>query len=93
MLASRHIGEKPKKNVNKMYLDWILSILTIAMNIMLGKKIKWGWIIMFILSLLWIYYALSLNPPQYGLLPAIIANLIISVPSAIKWFKEDKANQ
>lgn len=71
-------------------LDWVLSGLTIVMNILLGKKIKWGWILMMVVSLLWIVYALTLNPPQYGLLPAVVANLAISIPSAIKWFKEDK---
>jgi hypothetical protein len=71
-------------------LDWVLSGLTIVMNILLGKKIKWGWIMMMGVSLLWVYYSLTLTPPQYGLLPAVVANLIISIPSAIKWFKEDK---
>jgi len=74
-------------------MDWLLSLLTIIMNILLGKKIKWGWILMIIVSFLWIYYALSLQTPQYGLLPAVVANLIIAIPSAIKWFKEDKKEQ
>ena len=71
-------------------MDWLLSGLTIVMNIMFGRKNKWGWPLMIVISLLWIYYALSLNPPQYGLLPAVVANLIIAVPSTIKWFREDK---
>jgi len=71
-------------------LDWVLSGLTIVMNILLGKKNKWGWILMMVVSVLWVIYSLTLIPPQYGLLPAVLANLIISVPSAIKWFKEDK---
>ncbi len=75
------------------YLDWILSILTIAMNILLGKKNKWGWIMMLVVSALWILYALTLNPPQYGLLPAVVANVFIAVPSAIKWFKEDRIDR
>jgi len=71
-------------------MDWLLSGLTIVMNIMLGRKNKWGWPLMIIISLLWINYALYLNPPQYGLLPAVVANLIIAVPSTIKWFREDQ---
>lgn len=71
-------------------MDWILSFLTVFMNFLLSKKIKWAWILMIILSLLWIYYALSLNPPQYGLLPATGLNLCIGIISAISWFKEDK---
>jgi hypothetical protein len=71
-------------------MDWILSILTIIMNILLGKKNKWGWIFLIVISFLWIIYALSIDPPQYGLLPAVVVNIFIAIPSAIKWFKEDK---
>jgi hypothetical protein len=71
-------------------LDWLLSGLTILMNILLGKKIKWGWVLMVGISLLWIYYALTLEPSQFGLVPAAIANLVIAVPSAIKWFRDDR---
>ena len=71
-------------------MDWFLSLLTIGMNILLGRKNKWGWVLMIGISVLWIYYALSLKPPQYGLLPAIMANILIAVPSAIKWFREDR---
>jgi hypothetical protein len=71
-------------------LDWLLSGLTIVMNILLGRKIKWGWVVMILSSLLWIYYALSLTPVQYGLLPATLLNLVIAILSAVKWFKEDR---
>lgn len=73
-----------------LHIDWVLSGLTIFMNILLGRKNKWGWVIMIFVSLLWIYYALTLKPPQYGLLPAVVANLFISIPSAVKWFREDR---
>jgi hypothetical protein len=71
-------------------MDWLLSFLTIIMNILLGKKIKWGWILMIVVNIIWVYYALSINPPQYGLLPAVFINTVIAISSAIKWFKEDK---
>lgn len=71
-------------------MDWALSILTIIMNVLLGKKNKWGWVLMLLVSILWIIYSITLDPPQYGLLPAVIANIVIAIPSAIKWFKEDK---
>lgn len=73
-----------------LHVDWVLSGLTIFMNILLGRKNKWGWVIMIFVSLLWIYYALTLKSPQYGLLPAVVANLFISIPSAVKWFREDR---
>ena len=71
-------------------MDWILSGLTILANGLIGRKIKWGWIVMCICTLIWIYYAVfMLNPPQYGLVPASVVTSIISVVSAIKWFRED----
>lgn len=74
-------------------MDWLLSGITIFMNILLGRKNKWGWIVMMVLSGLWVYYALVLVPPQYGLLPAVLANFVIAIPSAIKWFKEDRKDK
>jgi hypothetical protein len=72
-------------------MDWILSALVVLTNILIGKKNKWGWIIGSITSFLWIVYALFiLNPAQYGLVPSAILNLIISILSSIKWFKEDR---
>jgi hypothetical protein len=71
-------------------MDWILSCLTIVGNSLIGRKIKWGWIVMGVCTLMWIYYAVFiLNPPQYGLVPASVVTFIISVVSAIKWFRED----
>jgi hypothetical protein len=72
-----------------MYLDWVLSGLTILMNVMLTNKNKWAWVLMIFLSILWIVYAFTLTPVQYGLLPATVANLFIAVRGAVKWFKED----
>ena len=75
-------------------MDWLLSGLTIVLNLLLGIKNKWGWILMILFNFLWIYYALSvLNPPQYGLLPAIFINIGIAAFNAKKWFEEDNNNK
>lgn len=72
-------------------MDWILSTLVLAGNILIGRKVKWGWIIMIVNSLAWIYYAWAiLEPPQYGLIPSAAVNFIISVAAAWKWFREDR---
>jgi len=67
-------------------MDWILSFLVVFGNLLLSKKMKWGWIIICINSLAWIYYALILTPPQYGLIPSAIVNFIISLSGIINWF-------
>ena len=72
-------------------MDWILSMATVATNFLVGRKIKWGWIISIFNSFAWMYYAVYvLSPAQFGLLPASVLNLMIAIGSAIKWFKEDK---
>lgn len=71
-------------------MDWVLSGLVVLGNFLVGRKLKWGWVIMAVNSLAWIYYALLyLDPPQYGLVPSAMLNFLVSVISAIKWFKED----
>jgi len=72
-------------------MDWILSGLVVLGNFLVGKKIKWGWIVILINSLAWIYYALVvLHPPQYGLVPSAALNFAVALFSAVKWFREDK---
>ncbi len=68
-------------------MDWILSAFTILGNWLTGKKIPFGWIILAAGAFLWIYYALSLNPPQYGLIPASLINLALCGINAWKWSK------
>ena len=71
-------------------MDWILSSLVVLGNFMLGRKWKWGWIVMLVNSLAWIYYALEvLDPVQYGLVPSAALNFVVAGMSAYKWFKED----
>ena len=72
-------------------MDWILSTLVLAGNILLGRKVKWGWIVMIVNSMAWVYYALAiLDPPQFGLVPSAVVNFFISIAAAWKWFREDR---
>lgn len=71
-------------------MDWIASISMLVANFIIGRKIKWGWILFILSCLFWVWYALFyLHPAQYGLVPASVINLAIGVSSFIKWNKED----
>lgn len=70
-------------------MDWVLSALVLLGNFLTGKKIKWGWVILAINSLAWIYYALWLDPPQYGLIPSAAINFVLVTYNAVKWFREE----
>lgn len=72
-------------------MDWVLSGITLLGNFLVGRKIKEGWLVFTVASILWICYSLFiLHPPQYGLVPAAVVNLIIGITSFRKWYKEDK---
>ena len=71
-------------------MDWVLSGLSIVSTVMLGRKLKWGWVVGGIAQLVWIYYAVFvLSPSQYGLVPSAATVFVIAVASAWKWFRED----
>jgi len=69
-------------------MDWVLSALTIFMNIILGKKSEWGWVLLIGISLLWIYYAITIK--QYGLIPAAFVNVLVGAYNTNKWYQERK---
>ncbi len=71
-------------------MDWILSGLVIAGNLLIGRKNKWGWLVMAVSSVGFIAYALMLIPHQYGLIPSASINLVISISSARKWFLDER---
>lgn len=69
-------------------MDWILSGLVLIGNYMVGKRLKWGWVVLAVNSLGWVYYAyIVLDPIQYGLIPSAVLNFIITTRSAYEWFK------
>jgi hypothetical protein len=71
-------------------MDWLLSGLVLAGNYLLKGKSKWGWVVLCLNSLGWIYYAFTLEPVQYGLVPAAAINFGISLAAVIRWAKEEK---
>lgn len=73
-------------------MDWFLSLATVTINFLIGRKWMYGWLIMSFMGFVWIYYAIFiLHPAQYGLVPASILNIGIGISSFIKWYKEDRA--
>jgi hypothetical protein len=70
-------------------MDWFLSAVVLFGNFLVGqKRSKWGWVVLTANSIFWIYYALNLNPPQYGLIPSSVAMLFLTLANARKWFAD-----
>ena len=68
-------------------MDWLLSILVITGNYMLGKKMIFGWVVMLVNSIGWIIYAFTFDDIQYGLVPAAAINVFLSVKGYLEWRK------
>ena len=68
-------------------MDWILSFLVIGGNYLLGKKIIWGWVVMFVNSVGWIIYAFTFEDIQYGLIPSAAINVVLFVKGYLEWRK------
>ena len=66
-------------------MDWILSGLVLGGNFLLGKKIIWGWVVMFVNSLGWIYYAFTFEDIQWGLIPSAAINVLLCVKGYYNW--------
>ena len=69
-------------------MDWILSALVLVGNFLLGRKKVAGWWILGVNSLLWVYYAWTLNPVQWGLMPSAIINFGLCIHGVYKWRKD-----
>lgn len=66
-------------------MDWLLSGLVLFGNFLLGRKNKLGWWILAVNSIGWVYYAYTLEPTQWGLMPSAIINFFICVHGIYKW--------
>ena len=69
-------------------MDWLLSFAVIFGTFLLSRKVRWGWLVLAVGSIGWMYYATTLTPPQWGLLPSSAINLVISLLGYKNWNKE-----
>lgn len=63
--------------------SWILALCGITGTFIVGKKNRWGWVVLFFNETLWIIYALSSS--QYGFILGSIAYMIVYVKNHRSW--------
>jgi len=68
------------------YMQWILSISSIAMLWLMGNKNKYAPLVGLLSQMLWIYYAISIA--QYGLLIGVIGYTIVHIRNSYMWLKK-----
>lgn len=64
-------------------LPWLLSAITIYMNVLAGNKTRWAWLVGLLNQALWLFWiVLSQN---WGLLPMNAALWIVYTRNHLRW--------
>ena len=66
--------------------SWVLACCGIVGTFIVGRKNKWGWVVLFFNETLWIIYAL--HTKQYGFILGSLAYMAVYVKSHRHWAKE-----
>ncbi|HEB14002.1 MAG TPA: hypothetical protein ENI09_01145 [candidate division WWE3 bacterium] len=54
-------------------MDWIAMVVTLASSYLLSKKLKWGWVLSVIASVLWMVYGIW----TIHSIPVVILNVVL----------------
>lgn len=68
------------------YLPWLLSVITIYMNVLAGNKNNLAWLFGLLNQILWLLWILISE--NYGLVPMNIALWVVCSRNYLKWNKE-----
>lgn len=66
--------------------SWVLAFIGVSGIFLVGRKTIWGWVVLFLNEVLWIFYALTTK--QYGFIFAAVAYGIVYVKSFMHWRKD-----
>ena len=67
-------------------MSWVLSVTSVLMLWLMGKKSKWGPRLGLANQILWVVYVLTTD--QYGLLAGVIAYAVIHAINIWKWERQ-----
>lgn len=70
------------------YLPWLMSVITIYMNVLAGNKSKHAWSVGLLNQALWLVWIISTS--SWGFLPMNIALWIVYARNHIKWIRINK---
>lgn len=65
------------------YLPWLLSAITIYMNVLAGNKTRWAWAVGLGNQALWLVWILVSG--TYGLIPMNLALWVVYARNHLKW--------
>lgn len=67
------------------YLPWLLSAITIYMNVLAGNRTKWAWALGLLNQALWLVWIIASQ--SWGLLPMNGALWIVYARNHMKWMR------
>jgi hypothetical protein len=70
------------------YGSWLLSILTITVMVLAGRKHPWTWRIGLGAQFLWLGWIACVGQPAYGLIPTSVALIYVYWDNDRKWRNE-----
>lgn len=70
----------------RIYLPWLLSVLSLLMSVLTGNKHRHAWLFGLGIQCLWLIWIFAAQ--AYGFLPLCIALFVIYTRNHFKWAKE-----
>ncbi len=67
------------------YLPWLLSAITVYMNVLAGNRTRWAWALGLLNQALWLLWIVA--TAHWGLLPMNLALWIVYGRNHWKWMK------
>jgi hypothetical protein len=67
--------------------SWVLALVGVTGIFLVGRKTIWGWLILYVNEVLWIFYALATD--QYGFIFMAVTYAAVYIKSFLHWRKDE----
>ena len=67
--------------------SWVLAVIGVTGIFLVGRKTIWGWLILCVNEVLWVFYALSTK--QYGFIFMAVTYAAVYIKSFLHWRKDE----
>jgi nicotinamide riboside transporter PnuC len=67
--------------------SWVLALVGVTGIFLVGRKTIWGWLILCVNEVLWIFYALATD--QYGFIFMAVTYAAVYIKSFLHWRKDE----
>jgi len=68
-------------------MDWLLSITSLVMLYLMGRRSKWGPVVGLVSQIVWLVWVIRIN--QVGLMIGVVAFAVIHAWNLYKWWRPE----